>query len=82
MGTKKGRAEYYVILFRAIDFRPLFSPRERDANRSQRRSCTAERTSGAPFGAEEWVNKTAERLGLATTLRPRGRPKMPLKKGS
>ena len=22
----------------------------------------------APFGAEEWVNKTADRLGLATTL--------------
>ena len=37
---------------------------------------------GAPFGAEEWVKKTADRLGLATTLRPRGRPKKSLKKGS
>jgi putative transposase len=36
------------------------------------RTC-AER--GRPFGAEEWVRDTAERLGLQTSLRPRGRPK-------
>jgi putative transposase len=30
---------------------------------------------GQPFGSEAWVAKTASRLGLETTLRPRGRPK-------
>jgi putative transposase len=29
---------------------------------------------GRPFGAEAWVARTAERLGLASTLRNRGRP--------
>lgn len=28
-----------------------------------------------PFGEEEWTQKTAEDLGLESTLRPRGRPK-------
>jgi len=30
---------------------------------------------GAPYGDEQWVTQTAARLGLATTLRPRGRPR-------
>ncbi len=30
---------------------------------------------GCPFGSEEWTTRTAERLNLQTTLRPRGRPK-------
>jgi putative transposase len=30
---------------------------------------------GRPFGSEAWVAKTASRLGLETTLRPRGRPR-------
>ena len=30
---------------------------------------------GRPFGAAAWVGRTAERLGLQATLRPRGRPK-------
>ena len=29
---------------------------------------------GAPFGDEEWVRNTAAKLGLESTLRPRGRP--------
>ena len=28
-----------------------------------------------PFGGEAWVGRTAQRLGLGHTLRPRGRPK-------
>jgi putative transposase len=31
---------------------------------------------GAPFGAEGWQKQTAEALGLQSTLRPRGRPKI------
>ncbi len=34
---------------------------------------------GQPYGGEAWTKRTAARLGLASTLRPRGRPK---KKGS
>lgn len=29
---------------------------------------------GAPYGEEAWQKRTAEALGLASTLRPRGRP--------
>src|SRR5262249_49494163 len=34
---------------------------------------------GQPFGNDEWIRRTATRLGLESTMRPRGRPK---KKGS
>ena len=30
---------------------------------------------GTPYGATAWVEKTARRLGLESTLRPRGRPR-------
>jgi putative transposase len=30
---------------------------------------------GAPFGAERWTRRVAKRLGLESSLRPRGRPK-------
>lgn len=30
---------------------------------------------GQPYGGEDWVRATAARLGLESTLRPRGRPK-------
>lgn len=29
---------------------------------------------GAPFGEERWSKRVAERLGLESSLRPRGRP--------
>jgi putative transposase len=32
-------------------------------------------TRGQPFGSAAWVERTASKLGLASTLRPRGRPK-------
>jgi len=30
---------------------------------------------GCPFGRDSWVTGIAERLGLVSTLNPRGRPK-------
>lgn len=30
---------------------------------------------GTPYGGEQWVTQTAARLGLACTIRPRGRPR-------
>jgi putative transposase len=40
-------------------------------------------TRGRPFGSERWVALTAKRLGLRSTLRPRGRPRIrPLDKDS
>ncbi len=35
---------------------------------------------GTPFGDDRWVPRTARRLGLESTLRPRGRPRKPPKK--
>ena len=35
--------------------------------------CSAQR--GRPFGSEVWVTRIAKRMGLESTLRPRGRPK-------
>ncbi|MGB2824226.1 MAG: transposase [Phycisphaerae bacterium] len=37
---------------------------------------------GRPLGAPAWVTRIAEKLGLASTLRPRGRPRKQPKKGS
>ena len=37
---------------------------------------------GAPYGSASWIEKTAKRLGLESTLRPRGRPPGPMKKGT
>jgi len=31
---------------------------------------------GTPFGAESWQQTTADRLGLESSLRPRGRPRL------
>ena len=30
---------------------------------------------GTPFGGERWTERTADRLGLESSLRPRGRPR-------
>jgi putative transposase len=35
---------------------------------------------GTPFGSERWTQRVARRLGLESSLRPRGRPKKTLKK--
>lgn len=35
---------------------------------------------GTPYGNESWQHATAERLGLETSLHPRGRPRIPEKK--
>jgi putative transposase len=60
---------------------PVERPRQWVAwvNQSERASeledlrCSAQR--GRPFGSEGWVARIAKRLGLESTLRPRGRPK-------
>lgn len=39
---------------------------------------------GAPYGNEAWIERTARKLDLGSTLRPRGRPRreLPTRKGS
>ena len=37
---------------------------------------------GSPYGSETWQRRTAHRLGLDATLRPRGRPKKQPAKGA
>ena len=60
---------------------PVERPRNWRAwvNRAERTSALeALRTSvqrGRPFGAEGWQRRMAKRLGLESTLRPRGRPR-------
>ena len=34
---------------------------------------------GAPFGNQRWMQRVAKRLGLESSLRPRGRPRLPKK---
>ena len=41
------------------------------------RDCVAR---GAPYGSKRWQQQAARRLGLESTLRPRGRPRKKLKK--
>ncbi len=43
-----------------------------DAELSALRRCV---NRGTPFGSEDWVSKTANSLGLESSVRPRGRPK-------
>jgi putative transposase len=51
------------------------SPAEEEAMGRSLRRCQ-------PFGAPDWSEATARRLGLASTLRPRGRPRKDAKNGS
>ena len=74
---KEGTAEQRVIL---SDW-PLPVPKDwmRHVNRPQSEGeLQALRRSvqrGQPYGTEPWVQTTAKRLGLESTLRSRGRPK-------
>ena len=36
---------------------------------------------GTPYGSAAWVERTAKRLGLESTLRPRGRPRKKTDRG-
>jgi putative transposase len=53
---------------------PLTAGEEESVRRSIRR--------GQPFGAADWQAATAARLGLDSTLRPRGRPRKERRNGS
>lgn len=46
-------------------------PASEEELKALRRSCVR----GAPYGSEEWIQKTAKKLGLESTLRQPGRPK-------
>ena len=43
-----------------------------EAELAAMRRCVAR---GAPYGTEEWTRRTADSLGLGSSLRPRGRPR-------
>ena len=45
---------------------PMTAAEEEAIQRSMRR--------GQPYGTERWQKRTASRLGLESTFRPRGRP--------
>jgi putative transposase len=48
-----------------------------DAELAAMRKCVAR---GTPFGADVWARRTAAKLGLESTIRPRGRPRKVRKK--
>jgi len=54
------------------DWLDLVNRPQTEAEISAIRGCVAR---GRPLGGGNWVEQTAERLGLKTTLRPRGRPR-------
>jgi len=54
------------------DWLELVNDPQTEEQLSAVRACV---TRSRPFGDDRWVMKIARRLGLATTLRPRGRPR-------
>ena len=54
------------------DWLALVNRPQRQKELEALRRCVAR---GRPFGGEVWVGRTARRLGLLSTLRPRGRPR-------
>ncbi len=49
----------------------------RPQTRDEREALALSIARGRPFGSQQWVHRAAARLGLESTLRPRGRPKNP-----
>jgi putative transposase len=49
-----------------------------ELNDADRRQLELSLQRGRPFGSPRWTTQTAARLDLTSTLRPRGRPKLPL----
>ena len=45
-------------------------------NQSELEDLRSAAQRGRPFGAEEWMMKTAKQLGLISSINPRGRPKV------
>jgi putative transposase len=55
-----------------LDWLKLVNRPQTNAELEAVRQCV---TRGRPMGSESWVTRIAEELGLASTLRPRGRPR-------
>jgi putative transposase len=66
-----------------IELDSTFQPRDADWTARVNRPMTEKELSavrhsirrGTPFGTKAWTSRTAENLGLESTLRPQGRPK-------
>lgn len=61
------------------DWLALVNGEESDAELRALRQCV---NRGTPYGKLQWMTEIAKQLGLDSTLRPRGRPRLPPKKGS
>lgn len=59
------------------NWRALLAGDERETELAVIRGCVQR---GTPLGADDWVKRTAKRLGLQSTLNPRGRPRKGVKK--
>ena len=61
-----------VAFRRPTDWLQLVNQPQTEAEVAALRCCV---NRGRPFGDPNWVTDTAKRLGLESTIRPRGRPK-------
>ena len=72
----------YTKFFEVINEWPLERPKDwvgfvNDAEKeSELEDMRSAAQRGRPFGAEDWMIKTAKQLGLISSLSPRGRPKL------
>jgi len=57
---------------RPVDWLEIVNQPQSEAELASLRRCV---NRGCPFGDSDWVTTMARRLGLESTLRPRGRPK-------
>jgi putative transposase len=57
---------------RGADWLGYVTEKEPAADLAALRNCVVR---GAPYGSEAWVRRTVKRLGLESTIRPRGRPR-------
>jgi putative transposase len=64
---------------RPRDWLALVNGEESDAELHALRQCVKR---GTPYGNPRWTTEIAKRLGLESTLRSRGRPRLPPEKGS
>lgn len=72
-----GNARYRAMLHdwpvdRPRGWRQWVNAAQTEAELATLRRCVQR---GRPYGSDTWIKRTATRLGLASTLRPRGRPR-------
>src|SRR5208337_808597 len=74
----RGTREWVATSASPTDWLQLVNQPQTEAEGAALRCCV---NRGRPFGDPNWVTDTAKRLGLESTIQPRGRPKKQSKAG-